>query len=1029
MFTPEVGLELAIEGKTYRVAAHPAAPWMPYGQEGRAAIVYRLEAETGEAVALKVFKERFRTPSLVGLKRKLEPFATLPGLTVCRREVLTPTRHRALLQRYPDLLYAVLMPWIEGPTWQEIVQTRQALTCEQSLTLAQSLLNVLVGMEEEGIAHCDLSGPNLLLPALAGGEGVELVDVEGIYAPGLIRPEEILSGSLGYAHVEALQGYWGVEADRFAGAVLLAEMLGWCDERVREAAWGESYFAPEEVQQESARYKLLIEVLKQYWGNEISALFHRAWQSHLLIETPTFGEWWLRLLEIMSVEAVNDTNSNVESSRKAQVITGSPDREDEIEGEKASWPAGPSDFANVSNVLSTTNHHSLFSFVKSNKWIVIGSFFFILLCGVVAFLTNVPVLFSPTPSVFPTRTLQPIAVSPSPSVVMTPTPTATMLPAAMSTPIPDVSAVISVSNADRLVALTRWGQGSIQQIAYSPDGMRLAVATSIGVYIYDAQTMTPQQFLDAHSRVLDIAFSPNGKTLAAGCRDHVIRLWRIDDGILVQTFRGHSRAVDNVAFLPHGDKLLSSSSGDKTSRIWQITDGTLLYTIENDAVDLALSPDGQIFASGTEEGDIDLWDIADGSLLSKIKGYNQEITSLAFSSDKTLASGFSNGVIRVWRISDGRLLLKLNCAKRISDLAFSSDGTLLVAGSADGKVCLWNTSDGALLYTLQDNMQEIRGVTFSPDNSQIATCSLDGTVRLWRVSDGRLYMLHTLDGHTDKIWEIAFSPDGKTIASASLDHTVRLWRPHNGQIIQTLVGTDKILSVDFSPDALNLATGADNGQIRIWRSANGDLLQTFTAHHGRINRIVFAPSGEEFASGSADKTVRVWDATEERLIRTLRGHMNQVLGLAYSPSGEVLASGSQDGTIRLWRVSEGQLLHTLEGHTDAVRDVAFSPNGDLIASCSWDHTIRIWQVSDGSLLKQFDDRTGVVSIAFSPDGKILASGGWNAQVMLWKVDDGTLLATLSGHTDTITSLAFSPDGKLLLSGSADATIRMWGIQP
>src|SRR5438132_18583 len=99
---PVVNEHLDIEGVAYRVAEHPAAPGMPYGQEGRAATVYQLVADT-EQRALKVFKPRFQVPGLVTLADQLAPLAALPGLLVCERRVLTPRRHPALLRQYPDL--------------------------------------------------------------------------------------------------------------------------------------------------------------------------------------------------------------------------------------------------------------------------------------------------------------------------------------------------------------------------------------------------------------------------------------------------------------------------------------------------------------------------------------------------------------------------------------------------------------------------------------------------------------------------------------------------------------------------------------------------------------------------------------------------------------------------------------------------------------------------------------------------------------------------------------------------------------
>lgn len=303
-FQPQIGQEIIIEQSIYRVAEHPAAPGVPFGQEGRTAVVYRLDAGDS-AKALKVFKSRYRTPALVGLAQKLASYADLPGLAVCRRTVLTPQHHGALLRRYPDLTYAVLMPWIEGPTWTEVLlgretQWRQGITPEQALRLAGALATILAEMEQKGVAHCDLSGPNVLLPALLSHsngqhEAVSLVDVEQLYGPGLEQPPSMPESSPGYRHRTTRDGVWSEVGDRYAGALLLAEMLGWCDERIRRAAWGEHYFDPGEMQTTSERYRLLVTVVQERWGTQVVGLIERAWRSETLADCPTFGEWLLTL--------------------------------------------------------------------------------------------------------------------------------------------------------------------------------------------------------------------------------------------------------------------------------------------------------------------------------------------------------------------------------------------------------------------------------------------------------------------------------------------------------------------------------------------------------------------------------------------------------------------------------------------------------------------------------------------------------------------------------------------------------------
>ena len=302
-FRPQQGQELVIEGVAYCIAEHPHAPGMPYGQEGRAGTVYRVDAPEGGRRALKVFKPRYQIPWLVSLADKLDEFVSLLGLRVCSRTVLTATRHRELIRTFPELNYAVLMPWIEGPTWMEVVLGGEAWSAEESLRFATSLVSVLARMEERRLAHCDLSGPNILLPGFKDSSrrgssaqsplsDLELVDVEQLYGPGLDRPDFVPTGSSGYAHKTGGSGLWSPNGDRFAGGILVAEMLGWCDQRVKENAWGESYFAPDEMQQTgSERFRVLSSALLDRWGEQIAILFESTWKSETLADCPNFGQW------------------------------------------------------------------------------------------------------------------------------------------------------------------------------------------------------------------------------------------------------------------------------------------------------------------------------------------------------------------------------------------------------------------------------------------------------------------------------------------------------------------------------------------------------------------------------------------------------------------------------------------------------------------------------------------------------------------------------------------------------------------
>ncbi|GIO29871.1 MULTISPECIES: hypothetical protein [Paenibacillus] len=310
-FQPNPGDSILINGKSYKVGQHPAAPGLAYAQAGRQGIVYQLVPQDGgpeEAKALKVFFPKFRIPAMVYQSETMEIYSESPGLQVCKRDVLTPERNGELITEHPDLLYAVLMPWVYGVTWFDVIAEQKRLARTESLALAKALAAIGSGMEQRGLAHCDLSAPNVMLPFFSevdmpGNKSVvELVDVEQMYSPKMDRPDVLLSGSPGYAaHRTVQSGLWSAYADRFAGAIIMAEMLGWCDSHVVEKAWGESYFDQHEMQNPCERYFVLKKSLERNWGNKVAELFARAWESQDISSCPTFGEW-LVVLSAMNGE-------------------------------------------------------------------------------------------------------------------------------------------------------------------------------------------------------------------------------------------------------------------------------------------------------------------------------------------------------------------------------------------------------------------------------------------------------------------------------------------------------------------------------------------------------------------------------------------------------------------------------------------------------------------------------------------------------------------------------------------------------
>ncbi len=545
-----------------------------------------------------------------------------------------------------------------------------------------------------------------------------------------------------------------------------------------------------------------------------------------------------------------------------------------------------------------------------------------------------------------------------------------------------------------------------------------------------------------------IAFSPDGKSVAASGIGAVVHTWETTSGKEISRFTSRSEndlnfeSIGDIVYSPDGTALAGAPL-NKPVCIWEAATGKELYRLNNVQADwLVLSLDSQLLACNGREIDHPIVHVVNLKSRQEVHawcGLQGAIARGAFSPDgETLACADEKG-IHFLAIRTGKVRDVPAVGKNVQDvkaLTFTSDGKKLIAiRNAEKSISLLETATGKSLLSMpmpcgiQEENQSWHqpSISLTPDGTRLITGHVDGFIRIWDLAAGKL--AREFRAHSEKVLAFALSPDGRTLATSSHsnmggDNTLHLWDITTGKpISRSSMPELAIQGIAFSPDSKHVATHA-GGALQLWDSKSGSLANQFRG----LYHEAFAPDGQTLVASGGGK-VHFIDIKSGKEVRQFQAHPKSTYSLALAADGKTLATaGSHAGSdnyIRLWDTASGKQLQDFGGKQKGFFfGLALTPDARLLASIHQNpDAVKLWDTSTGKLVREDRAEASIGCIAFSPDGKLSATTistrvnrQHEGQILLREVSTGKLVRTVRGVGDSIDSVAFSPDGRTLAWG-------------
>ncbi len=596
--------------------------------------------------------------------------------------------------------------------------------------------------------------------------------------------------------------------------------------------------------------------------------------------------------------------------------------------------------------------------------------------------------------------------------------------------------------------IARWSIGGVNVVQWSPDDQLIALGTTSGIFLYDADTKDLIRFIDTQFNVLELAFNPLGGEITAGSPTGIVRTWDTESGEALRDYSYKQPSPDKangnikvtaITYSVGGQNLLTGYQNGVIN-YFPSDQETAQLSFDNSRVaeDLAISGDNRFIYASNGSNDIGVWDIQFGTK-DKIGLPNRSpINNLSISHDQQfLLAGGEGSSVYLWDLNESKHISSFsNLGGSVIDFDFSSDDKYVAIGLSTGEIRVFKTPGPSEWSNTQVPLKIFQGfgtrivsLTFSPKRLILAGGNLVEGLKLWDALEGK--EVYSFDQGLRAIKSLYLSGDGRWLATAHEDDLVRVWDINAAQEAYPAFEGYLPRGVPFSPDNRFLTVIYSPGRnqsdvIRVLELETGKTVAEFPNYIP--NALVQFTADSRLLIMGNPHSASIWDVSTWEQLDT-HGGLTAGCGQFLTPHNDLLAIISNTG-----------ILFT--GYDDRVEKMCgVKPPGAIFMYYFYEQHHMLFVLDQGELWSWDFNATTLNQVKARSTGNFplpneifLAAdqtSGWYAykditqgKISIEKVDGGTG-TTIDQQNDYQYKVALQPGQHLIALGSRYGSIHIW----